>query len=313
MVCDARDLQFYLSALEEELLKIHVFRRELPLCYQVVAQTIEEWKEKLKDEVTSPGQPVLEEFMPSKPKDDDDEDNDGVRAEDDDDEDDDREEEKEETKSGWLKSARLWNPIPDLNAQEDNGEDCRDAALPEKPPRSGSEAITERSTSSSQRDPERQKHQRGRGKGEEKQKECSGRRKKRRCWSAELHRRFLNALHELGGPRYATPKHIKARMKVKGLTNDEIKSHLQKYRLHTSSPSVQGDDDAPAPQPQALPHLVIVGRIWVPPSDLAAVTGSLSLAPTNKIHAPVAYLADPNVKIALAAASSSSTHTVNGP
>ncbi|KAI4385937.1 hypothetical protein MLD38_003922 [Melastoma candidum] len=306
MVFYSGDLQFYLSALEEELLKIHVFRRELPLCYEVVTQTIEAWKEKLKDEVMSPGQTVLEEFQPL--KDDNDVNNDVVRVEEegDNDEDDDRE---KETKSGWLSSMRLWNPIPDLNAQQDAGEDCQDAALHKKLRRSGSEAIAERSISPS----ERQQHRRGREKGEEKQKEGSGQRKKRRCWSAELHSQFLNALQELGGPRFASPKHIKARMKVDGLTNEEIKSHLQKYRLHASSPSIQGDGDAPTQPPQAPAHLVIVGSIWVPPSDLPAVTGSSSLAPANKIHAPAAYLADPNVKIALTTDSSSSTHTVTDP
>lgn len=58
-------------------------------------------------------------------------------------------------------------------------------------------------------------------------------RKQRRCWSSELHRRFVNALTKLGGPQVATPKQIRELMQVDGLTNDEVKSHLQKYRLHT--------------------------------------------------------------------------------
>ncbi|XP_021714242.1 transcription factor HHO5-like [Chenopodium quinoa] len=57
-------------------------------------------------------------------------------------------------------------------------------------------------------------------------------RKRRRCWSPELHRRFVDALESLGGAQVATPKQIKELMKVDGLTNDEVKSHLQKYRLH---------------------------------------------------------------------------------
>lgn len=56
--------------------------------------------------------------------------------------------------------------------------------------------------------------------------------KRRRCWSPELHKRFVDALHQLGGEQAATPKHIKELMKVHGLTNDQVKSHLQKYRLH---------------------------------------------------------------------------------
>ncbi|KAK8963335.1 Two-component response regulator ARR18 [Platanthera guangdongensis] len=58
-------------------------------------------------------------------------------------------------------------------------------------------------------------------------------RKARRCWSPELHRRFIIALQQLGGAQVATPKQIRELMKVDGLTNDEVKSHLQKYRLHT--------------------------------------------------------------------------------
>ncbi|CAI9777481.1 unnamed protein product [Fraxinus pennsylvanica] len=56
--------------------------------------------------------------------------------------------------------------------------------------------------------------------------------KQRRCWSPELHKRFVSALHQLGGAQVATPKQIREFMKVDGLTNDEVKSHLQKYRLH---------------------------------------------------------------------------------
>ncbi|KAJ1701649.1 hypothetical protein LUZ63_001428 [Rhynchospora breviuscula] len=57
-------------------------------------------------------------------------------------------------------------------------------------------------------------------------------RKARRCWSPELHRLFVAALNQLGGAQVATPKQIRELMKVDGLTNDEVKSHLQKYRLH---------------------------------------------------------------------------------
>ncbi|KAJ8764296.1 hypothetical protein K2173_006036 [Erythroxylum novogranatense] len=59
-----------------------------------------------------------------------------------------------------------------------------------------------------------------------------GNKKQRRCWSPELHHRFIDALERLGGPQVATPKQIRELMKVDGLTNDEVKSHLQKYRLH---------------------------------------------------------------------------------
>ncbi|KAL0864567.1 hypothetical protein Bca101_043685 [Brassica carinata] len=57
-------------------------------------------------------------------------------------------------------------------------------------------------------------------------------RKQTRCWTPELHRRFVDALQHLGGPGVATPKQIREHMQEEGLTNDEVKSHLQKYRLH---------------------------------------------------------------------------------
>ncbi|XP_057965857.1 transcription factor HHO6-like [Malania oleifera] len=81
-------------------------------------------------------------------------------------------------------------------------------------------------------------------------------RKQRRCWSPELHRRFVNALQQLGGSQVATPKQIRELMQVDGLTNDEVKSHLQKYRLHTRRlPPTSG---SPASQP-----VVVLGSLWM--------------------------------------------------
>ncbi|CAD6214693.1 unnamed protein product [Miscanthus lutarioriparius] len=80
-------------------------------------------------------------------------------------------------------------------------------------------------------------------------------RKARRCWSPELHQQFVAALHQLGGPQVATPKQIREVMQVDGLTNDEVKSHLQKYRLHNRrSPGA-----APVSQP-----IMLVGGLWAP-------------------------------------------------
>ncbi|KAF7838636.1 Myb family transcription factor EFM [Senna tora] len=98
-------------------------------------------------------------------------------------------------------------------------------------------------------------------------------RKTRRCWSPDLHRRFVNALQMLGGSQVATPKQIRELMKVDGLTNDEVKSHLQKYRLHTRRPS---------PSPQGVggptPQLVVLGGIWVPPEYAAATVAHTGAA-----------------------------------
>ncbi|XP_076945662.1 myb family transcription factor EFM-like [Bidens hawaiensis] len=85
-------------------------------------------------------------------------------------------------------------------------------------------------------------------------------RKQRRCWSTELHRRFVNALQQLGGSKVATPKQIRELMRVDGLTNDEVKSHLQKYRLHTKRFS-SGNESSNSSN-------VVFRGLWTQPCDL---------------------------------------------
>ncbi|KAL6287680.1 hypothetical protein ACE6H2_012070 [Prunus campanulata] len=55
----------------------------------------------------------------------------------------------------------------------------------------------------------------------------------RLSWTQELHTKFVEVLSMLGGPAEATPKQIREAMQVEGLTNDQVKSHLQKYRLNS--------------------------------------------------------------------------------
>ncbi|CAI9761841.1 unnamed protein product [Fraxinus pennsylvanica] len=84
---------------------------------------------------------------------------------------------------------------------------------------------------------------------------------------------------------------------VDGLTNDEVKSHLQKYRLHTRrSPnhSIHGNNNPQQPQ------FVVVGGIWVPPPEYAAMattsaSGEASGVSTtsNRIYTPIAKLPPP--------------------
>ncbi|XP_062212502.1 transcription factor HHO5-like [Phragmites australis] len=90
-------------------------------------------------------------------------------------------------------------------------------------------------------------------------------RKARRCWSTELHKQFVAALHQLGGPQVATPKQIREVMRVDGLTNDEVKSHLQKYRLHNRR--------SPGPAPVSQP-IVLLGGLWVPQEQSSSQSGS---------------------------------------
>ncbi|KAH6796045.1 hypothetical protein C2S51_037031 [Perilla frutescens var. frutescens] len=49
-------------------------------------------------------------------------------------------------------------------------------------------------------------------------------------WTPELHDRFVEAVHNLGGKSKATPKRIMQMMAVKGFNISHIKSHLQMYR-----------------------------------------------------------------------------------
>nr|GMD77155.1 transcription factor HHO3-like [Ipomoea batatas] len=128
----------------------------------------------------------------------------------------------------------------------------------------------------------------GGGGSKKEEKETQSQRKQRRCWSPELHRRFLQALQQLGGSHVATPKQIRELMKVDGLTNDEVKSHLQKYRLHTRrpTPSIRNNGSQQGPQ------FVVVGGIWVPPPEYAAAMAapatSGEAATSNGIYAPIA-------------------------
>nr|QMS43718.1 Myb [Betula platyphylla] len=128
------------------------------------------------------------------------------------------------------------------------------------------------------------------GSGSREEKEAQAQRKQRRNWSPELHRRFLSALQQLGGSQAATPKQIRELMKVDGLTNDEVKSHLQKYRLHTRRPSSASHNNGNTQAPQ----LVVVGGIWVAGPEYAAMAATTasgevtSVAAANGIYAPVA-------------------------
>ncbi|KAL5213553.1 hypothetical protein ABZP36_024400 [Zizania latifolia] len=56
-------------------------------------------------------------------------------------------------------------------------------------------------------------------------------------WSEELHRRFVDAVHQLGGPDEATPKRILQLMGAKGggVTVSHVKSHLQMYRMSSNN------------------------------------------------------------------------------
>ncbi|XP_014507138.1 myb family transcription factor EFM [Vigna radiata var. radiata] len=317
-------LEEFLSRLEEERLKIDAFKRELPLCMQLLTNAMEASRQQLQAfKVNHGAKPVLEEFIPMK----------HLASE---------SSEKATNmsdKANWMTSAQLWSQASEgakhqptltspkeadigfsispklaLDNKQRNG---GGAFLPFSKERNSCQGSTlrplpELALASSEKEMEDKKRAEAeKGLSCQNKKENSGsdgavvdqgksgspvasslaqtttttsqtHRKARRCWSPDLHRRFVNALQMLGGSQVATPKQIRELMKVDGLTNDEVKSHLQKYRLHTRRPS-------PSPQANAAaPQLVVLGGIWVPPEyATAAHTATPTLYgahPTS--HAP---------------------------
>ncbi|XP_061345269.1 myb family transcription factor EFM [Gastrolobium bilobum] len=313
-------LEEFLSRLEEERLKIDAFKRELPLCMQLLTNAMEASRQQLQAfRVNQNTRPVLEEFIPMKQL---------------------TSESSEKTtnisdKANWMTSAQLWSQAsegtkqqstvtspkeadigfsisPKLNILEHkqrNGgaflpfskeqrNTCQDSAfraLPELALASAEQEMEEKKRAEPEKGVSCQKRENSgndvavvdQGKGSPVPSHAQTNttnqthRKARRCWSPDLHRRFLNALQMLGGSQVATPKQIRELMKVDGLTNDEVKSHLQKYRLHTRRPS-------PSPQTGAQPpQLVVLGGIWVPPEYAAAHTATTALYGAHpSSHAP---------------------------
>ncbi|KAF3587210.1 hypothetical protein Bca4012_070338 [Brassica carinata] len=250
----------YIEALEEERRKILVFQRELPLCIDLVTQAIERCKKEITETATdnvygqsecseqTTGQctPVLEQFLTIKDSSTFNEEE--VEEEFEDEQgnhDPENDSEDKNMKSDWLKSVQLWNqPDPLLPKEEQSQQMMETVVKRDESMREDANAMA--------------------NSGERRRRETE--RKQRRCWSSQLHRRFLNALQHLGGPHVATPKQIRELMKVDGLTNDEVKSHLQKYRLHTRRPS----QTVPNNGNSQKQHFVVVGGLWVAQSDYSA-------------------------------------------
>lgn len=301
----------YVQALEKERRKIQVFQRELPLCLELVTQAIEACKKEIAggstttdymqgksdcSEQTSSDVPVFEEFIPIK------------RSSNCSEEDDEQESHKskdhynntkeknivadvDKMKSDWLRSVQLWNnnQSPDPPLEEDAGKSgsavevkTNEGAFQpfhtektvEKSVQSVGKANASATSTSTTKSGSRGEGANNGNTNSKKEEKEGGQpqRKQRRCWSPELHRRFLHALQQVGGSHIATPKQIRELMKVVGLTNDEVKSHLQKYRLHTRRPSPTVHNNA---NPQA-PQFVVVGGIWVPPPEYATMATTAS-------------------------------------
>ncbi|PKU65560.1 transcription factor NIGT1 [Dendrobium catenatum] len=272
-------LSDFISALEEERRKIQMFSRELPLCLQLVNEAIDNLERQVTSDEVFGDKSVMEKGASN-------------------------------CKQDWLRSAQLWSPAAADKPPAEGGTLRKPVAV--NATRVGrafqpfeksklmpavlapAEAPAVSSTLGGKRrdggeDLEKKEAEEGRSLAT-----AQSNRKQRRCWSPALHRKFLNALEQLGGFHSATPKQIREMMMVDGLTNDEVKSHLQKYRLHMRRPLVTVQSSS-SNSTQNQPHFVLVGSIWVPPTAAAPAAATAqqaegSSAALNGIYSPVPSL-----------------------
>lgn len=292
-------LDDFVSRLETEMRKIDAFKRELPLCMLLINDAIITLKEELTVlKKTSNAEPVLEEFIPLKNTDDDDPKLEITGKE-----------KGAGDMKNWLSTTQLWNSpntnqtlnwkpnsIDQITKKVIKDDETIDDPYParafipykgicgftmveedrEELPIPGLSLITpgiknpvsvnlitpgiKNPTHPSQQQTSR---------------------KQRRCWSTELHRRFVNALQQLGGSQAATPKQIRELMQVDGLTNDEVKSHLQKYRLHTRR--------LPSSNTQSANQsgVVLGGGLWMPSQDSYVESSKNGIANSGSPDGPL--------------------------
>uniref|UniRef100_A0A1J3EU95 Myb family transcription factor APL n=1 Tax=Noccaea caerulescens TaxID=107243 RepID=A0A1J3EU95_NOCCA len=223
------EIDGYVEKLEEERKKIDVFKRELPLCMLLLNEAIGALQEEARKGSSS--------VMASNGKFGGGE---GAKLETD-------------NKKNWMSSAQLWISNPNSQFQSTNEEEDRcvtqspfqtcnypnqgGAFLPFNPsplPPPPAPLSLMTPTSEMMMDCSRieQNHHLQFNNKPVLSHHHIQKKEQRRRWSQELHRKFVDALHRIGGPQVATPKQIREMMHVDGLTNDEVKSHLQKYRMH---------------------------------------------------------------------------------
>lgn len=228
-----RKMEEQIRNLEEERKKVEVFKRDLPFCKFLLNDVIKGMKIEL-EKCRRRNVNGLEGFIPAK----------SSKSE---------EEEKHlkfendrKDKMNWMSSVQLWSDHYSKRDDDDNNDKSTEPRISMAKAGSNRDAITSDVglpdlslvpyAAPATAPPVATCHLSDPGGSHvsihSQQQLQQASRKARRCWSPELHRRFVAALQELGGARVATPKQIRELMKVDGLTNDEVKSHLQKYRLY---------------------------------------------------------------------------------
>ncbi|CAN6986392.1 hypothetical protein Bca4012_007184 [Brassica carinata] len=228
------EIDVYVGKLEEERKKIDVFKRELPLCMLLLNEAIERLKEEASS-VMMASNGKLDVGQGSKLEND--------------------------NKKNWMSSAHLWiSNSNSTNKEEDRRvtQTCNNlnqggSFTPFNPPMINCSRTEQNHQFNSRTE---QNHQFNKPHHIPKKEQ-------RRRWSQDLHRRFVDALRRIGGSQVATPKQIRDEMKVDGLTNDEVKSHLQKYRMHIRKHPLSSSD-----QPRETQSLISLSRSGSPQSPL---------------------------------------------
>ncbi|XP_073022952.1 transcription factor HHO6-like [Primulina eburnea] len=214
-------LDEYVSRLEDEMKKIYGFKRELPLCMLLLNDAIVMMKDELMNCRRSSTQPLItKEFIPLNK--------------------DEIESIKENAltnindESSWKNSLQLGNLNNDHHFRYSGFHNIKQMLQPDESRKRAKEEMNN-SLEIMVKEEDDELSLASNLKAEEKQTT----KKQRRSWSPELHHRFVEALLKLGGARAATPRLIRENMAVEDLTLDQVKSHLQKYRIHTrkSTPS----------------------------------------------------------------------------
>ncbi|CAN6825244.1 unnamed protein product [Brassica oleracea] len=228
------EIDVYVGKLEEERKKIDVFKRELPLCMLLLNEAIE----RLKEEASSVMMASNGKLDVSQ----------GSKLEND-------------NKKNWMSSAQLWISNSNSTDKEEDRrvtQTCNNlnqggSFTPFNPPMINCSRTEQNHQFNSRTE---QNHQFNKPHHIPKKEQ-------RRRWSQDLHRRFVDALRRIGGSQVATPKQIRDEMKVDGLTNDEVKSHLQKYRMHIRKHPLSSSD-----QPRETQSLISLSRSGSPQSPL---------------------------------------------